>query len=205
MDSTYIALYDSQQPSWIETSYLVFLRSINPFLKVKPRRSHVPVLVSCVIDARNQLVAQEAVRKPSTLRRPPARTGEAVSSKDTLRLWLYYTRAKVQCMFQFLIPDGKDICVLSSRLSQLQSNHSFDRQAELTGGEGLDTLIQITTIWYSNQAYCPHLFDVFSNQVQLYTAPASISQRHGKGPEASSLTGAVPAQGAPGEQGPAGR
>ena len=47
-------------------------------------------------------------------------------------------------------------------------------------------------------------------QVQLLTAPSSISHRHpqGKGetaPEASSLIGAAPAQGAPGEQGPAGR
>lgn len=48
------------------------------------------------------------------------------------------------------------------------------------------------------------------HQVQLLTAPASMSHRHlqGKGaaaPETSLLMGAVPAQGAPGEQGPAGR
>ncbi|XP_034004435.1 EMI domain-containing protein 1 isoform X1 [Trematomus bernacchii] len=35
---------------------------------------------ACVEDAGSQLVAQEAVRKPSTLRRPPARTGEPISS-----------------------------------------------------------------------------------------------------------------------------
>ncbi|XP_053277699.1 EMI domain-containing protein 1 [Pleuronectes platessa] len=35
---------------------------------------------ACEEDAGNQLVAQEAVRKPSTLRRPPARTGETTSS-----------------------------------------------------------------------------------------------------------------------------
>ncbi|XP_068994567.1 EMI domain-containing protein 1 isoform X1 [Embiotoca jacksoni] len=34
---------------------------------------------ACEEDAGNQLVAQEAVRKPSTLRRPPARTGEPIS------------------------------------------------------------------------------------------------------------------------------
>ncbi|XP_056273933.1 EMI domain-containing protein 1 [Pseudoliparis swirei] len=95
---------------------------------------------ACEEDARNQLVAQEAVRKPSTLRRPPARTGEAVSN----------------CL------NCSRITALTDRLSSLEE------------------------------------------KVQLYTAPASISQRQGKGPEASSLTGAVPAQGAPGEQGPAG-
>lgn len=36
---------------------------------------------SSVAEAGNQLVAQEAVRKPSTLRRPPARTGDPISSK----------------------------------------------------------------------------------------------------------------------------
>ncbi|XP_034094274.1 EMI domain-containing protein 1 isoform X4 [Gymnodraco acuticeps] len=35
---------------------------------------------ACGEDAGSQLVAQEAVRKPSTLRRPPARTGEPISS-----------------------------------------------------------------------------------------------------------------------------
>lgn len=50
---------------------------------------------------------------------------------------------------------------------------------------------------------------VFLYQVQLISAPAPVSHRHlqGKGgtaPEASLLMGAVPAQGAPGEQGPAG-
>ncbi|XP_029916476.1 EMI domain-containing protein 1 isoform X1 [Myripristis murdjan] len=35
---------------------------------------------ACEEDAGNQLVAQEALRKPSTLRRPPARTGEPASS-----------------------------------------------------------------------------------------------------------------------------
>uniref|UniRef100_UPI0037E864EC EMI domain-containing protein 1 n=1 Tax=Semicossyphus pulcher TaxID=241346 RepID=UPI0037E864EC len=35
---------------------------------------------ACEEEAVNQLVAQEAVRKPSTLRRPPARTGESISS-----------------------------------------------------------------------------------------------------------------------------
>nr|XP_033475560.1 EMI domain-containing protein 1 [Epinephelus lanceolatus] len=35
---------------------------------------------ACEEDAGNQLVAQEAVRKPSTLRRPPARTGEPTSN-----------------------------------------------------------------------------------------------------------------------------
>lgn len=38
--------------------------------------------LSFVTDGGNQLVAQEAIRKPSTLRRPPARTGEPVSSKN---------------------------------------------------------------------------------------------------------------------------
>lgn len=52
-------------------------------------------------------------------------------------------------------------------------------------------------------------FNVFLCQVQLFTAPTSVSHRHpqGKGgtiPEASLLKGSVPAQGAPGEQGPAG-
>ncbi|XP_076007203.1 EMI domain-containing protein 1 [Genypterus blacodes] len=36
--------------------------------------------VACEEDAGNQLVAQEAVRKQSTLRRPPARTGEPASN-----------------------------------------------------------------------------------------------------------------------------
>lgn len=45
--------------------------------------------------------------------------------------------------------------------------------------------------------------------MQLLAAPTSVSHRHpqGKGgtiPEASILKGSVPAQGAPGEQGPAG-
>ncbi|XP_026178630.1 EMI domain-containing protein 1 isoform X2 [Mastacembelus armatus] len=35
---------------------------------------------ACEEEAGNQFVAQEAIRKPSTLRRPPARTGEAVSN-----------------------------------------------------------------------------------------------------------------------------
>ncbi|XP_068559404.1 EMI domain-containing protein 1 isoform X3 [Cebidichthys violaceus] len=35
---------------------------------------------ACEEDAGNQLAAQEAVRKPSTLRRPPARTGEPLSN-----------------------------------------------------------------------------------------------------------------------------
>ncbi|XP_068594857.1 EMI domain-containing protein 1 [Brachionichthys hirsutus] len=35
---------------------------------------------ACEDEAGNQLVAQEAIRKPSTLRRPPARTAEPVSS-----------------------------------------------------------------------------------------------------------------------------
>ncbi|XP_060895268.1 EMI domain-containing protein 1 isoform X2 [Labrus mixtus] len=35
---------------------------------------------ACEEEAANQLVAQEAVRKPSTLRRPPARTGESISN-----------------------------------------------------------------------------------------------------------------------------
>ncbi|XP_068167509.1 EMI domain-containing protein 1 isoform X2 [Antennarius striatus] len=35
---------------------------------------------ACEDDAGNQLVAQEAIRKPSTLRRPPARTAEPVSN-----------------------------------------------------------------------------------------------------------------------------
>ncbi|XP_041643140.1 EMI domain-containing protein 1 isoform X2 [Cheilinus undulatus] len=35
---------------------------------------------ACEEEAANQLVAQEAVRKPSMLRRPPARTGESISS-----------------------------------------------------------------------------------------------------------------------------
>lgn len=57
--------------------------------------------------------------------------------------------------------------------------------------------------------YFSHLFYVFLCQVQLLAAPAAVSHRHpqGKGgtaPEASLLMGAVPAQGAPGEQGPAG-
>ncbi|TNN52929.1 EMI domain-containing protein 1 [Liparis tanakae] len=97
------------------------------------------MISQCNSYARNQLGAQEAVRKPSTLRRPPARTGEAVSN----------------CL------NCSRITALTDRLSSLEE------------------------------------------KVQLYTAPASISQRQGKGPEASSLTGAVPAQGAPGEQGPA--
>ena len=37
---------------------------------------------SSVAEAGNQLVAQEAVRKPSTLRRPPARTGDPPNSKS---------------------------------------------------------------------------------------------------------------------------
>nr|XP_040051923.1 EMI domain-containing protein 1 isoform X2 [Gasterosteus aculeatus aculeatus] len=35
---------------------------------------------ACEEDAKNQLAAQEAIRKPSTLRRPPARTGEPISN-----------------------------------------------------------------------------------------------------------------------------
>ncbi|XP_074526415.1 EMI domain-containing protein 1 isoform X1 [Halichoeres trimaculatus] len=35
---------------------------------------------ACEEEGANQLVAQEAVRKPSTLRRPPARTGESISN-----------------------------------------------------------------------------------------------------------------------------
>lgn len=56
----------------------------------------------------------------------------------------------------------------------------------------------------------PNLFYVFLPQVQLLTAPTSTSYRNlqvkgGSAPETSLLMGAVPAQGAPGEQGPAGR
>lgn len=36
-------------------------------------------------DAGNQLVAQEAVRKPSLLRRPPTRTAEISSKQQRLR------------------------------------------------------------------------------------------------------------------------
>ncbi|XP_029296054.1 EMI domain-containing protein 1 isoform X3 [Cottoperca gobio] len=100
---------------------------------------------ACEEDAGNQLAAQEAVRKPSTLRRPPARTGESISN----------------CL------NCSRVTALTDRLSSLEA------------------------------------------KVQLFTAPASISERNlqGKGgtaPEASLLMGAVPAQGAPGEQGPAG-
>ncbi|TKS78688.1 EMI domain-containing protein 1 [Collichthys lucidus] len=95
-------------------------------------------------DAGNQLVAQEALRKPSTLRRPPARTGEPA----------------MNCL------NCSQITALTDRLNSLET------------------------------------------KVQLISAPASVSHRHlqGKGgtvPEASLLMGAVPAQGAPGEQGPA--
>uniref|UniRef100_A0A672JPL4 EMI domain-containing protein n=1 Tax=Salarias fasciatus TaxID=181472 RepID=A0A672JPL4_SALFA len=100
---------------------------------------------ACEEDAGNQLVAQEAVRKPSTLRRPPARSGDLLSN----------------CL------NCSRITALSDRLNSLET------------------------------------------KVQLLTAPASTSHRHlqlkgGTAPEASVLTGAVPAQGAPGEQGPAG-
>eukprot|EP00064_Thunnus_orientalis_P010825 superscaffoldBa00001503_g10852 len=44
------------------------------------RQIKVCVLLISVQEAGNQLVAQEAVRKPSTLRRPPARTGESISN-----------------------------------------------------------------------------------------------------------------------------
>lgn len=40
------------------------------------------VFYYCFTDAGNQLVAQEAVRKPSMLRRPSARAGESVSTKN---------------------------------------------------------------------------------------------------------------------------
>ena len=54
-----------------------------------------------VTDAGNQLVAQEAVRKPSTLRRPPARTGESISSKsfcfDYTTQWQRCTTHKGTC------------------------------------------------------------------------------------------------------------
>ncbi|KAE8292217.1 EMI domain-containing protein 1 Emilin and multimerin domain-containing protein 1 [Larimichthys crocea] len=97
-----------------------------------------------LVDAGNQLVAQEALRKPSTLRRPPARTGEPA----------------MNCL------NCSQITALTDRLNSLET------------------------------------------KVQLISAPASVSHRHlqGKGgtvPEASLLMGAVPAQGAPGEQGPA--
>ena len=46
-----------------------------------PKLPFFSVSSSSVTEAGNQLVAQEAVRKPSTLRRPPARSGDATSSK----------------------------------------------------------------------------------------------------------------------------
>ncbi|CAG5923198.1 unnamed protein product [Menidia menidia] len=96
-------------------------------------------------DAGNQFAAQEAVRKPSMLRRPPARTGETISN----------------CL------NCSQITALSEKMNSLEA------------------------------------------KVQLLTAPTSVSHRHlqskgGTSVEASLLMGAAPAQGAPGEQGPAG-
>ncbi|KAK1892133.1 EMI domain containing protein 1 [Dissostichus eleginoides] len=53
-------------------------------LLIKVKEISTPQLCLCPVRpvsyAGSQLVAQEAVRKPSTLRRPPARTGEPISS-----------------------------------------------------------------------------------------------------------------------------
>ncbi|KAM6964968.1 uncharacterized protein emid1 [Aplochiton taeniatus] len=100
---------------------------------------------ACEEDAGHQLAAQEAVRKPSTLRRPPARTADQTSN----------------CF------NCSRITALTDRLSSLEA------------------------------------------KVHLLNAPAATSHPHllGKGGTAldsSSLVGALPARGAPGEQGPGG-
>lgn len=51
-------------------------------LKCDTNLTLIFVCSSSITDAGNQLVAQEAIRKPSTLRRPSARTGESISSRN---------------------------------------------------------------------------------------------------------------------------
>lgn len=118
-------------------------------------------------------------------------------------------------MHQCLHPAAEEIYFLAFRLSELQSNHSFEWKAQLIGGKGK------RCIWITGQDPRPFLLkDIiklpvffvcffYLSQVQLLTAPGTTSHRHlqSKGetsPETSLLMGAVSAQGAPGEQGPAG-
>lgn len=66
------------------------------------------VSVSSVTDAGNQLVAQEAVRKPSMLRRPPARTGEPISSKNSDHVTASdFIRKIYRSMFKRLTAEAK--------------------------------------------------------------------------------------------------
>lgn len=50
-----------------------------------------------VTDVGNQLVAQEAVRRPSMLRRPPVRSGESISSKNSDTVATLIHRDTCQC------------------------------------------------------------------------------------------------------------
>lgn len=126
---------------------------------------------SSVAEAGNQLVAQEAVRKPSTLRRPPARTGDPISSKTPEHVETFdkgcndaWRSRFVRCLglsleqqetprkivqkntwlglFSCINMLNQIFCSFIGsfffRLSQLQQNHSFERQTELSGDEGLD-------------------------------------------------------------------
>lgn len=68
----------------------------------------------------------------------------------------------------------------------------------------------VSKSWYDLGGGFDNFLYVFLYQVQLLAAPTATSHRHlqGKGgtvPEASLLKGSAPAQGAPGEQGPAGK
>ncbi|KAI3372079.1 hypothetical protein L3Q82_006934 [Scortum barcoo] len=70
--------------------------------------------LSAVTEAGNQLVAQEAVRKPSTLRRQPARTGEPISSKSCEH-FVTIQHCNTDCL------NCSRITALSDRLSSLET------------------------------------------------------------------------------------
>lgn len=91
----------------------------------------VSVSSSSVTEAGNQLVAQEAVRKPSMLRRPPARTGEPISSKNSDHVttftfvWLPKLKKAIKEKFPLFIfldcLNCSRITAMSDRLSSLEA------------------------------------------------------------------------------------
>lgn len=89
----------------------------------------VSVSSSSVTEAGNQLVAQEAVRKPSMLRRPPAGTGEPISSKNSDHVttftfvWLLKLKKAIFCFLYFFLDclNCSRITAMSDRLSSLEA------------------------------------------------------------------------------------
>lgn len=160
----------------------------------------------CVADAGNQLVAQEALRKPSILRRPSARTGEPQSSTYSNHLSLSASASKTcrhECAdnspFLFFLAD----CLNCSRISDL-SDRLNSLEAKVPSSLPQPPRLDLTV---NSSSVFSRLFSVRLCQVQSLAAPASTPHRHLQGnggslPEALSLMGAKPAQGSPGEQGP---